>query len=101
MIGRAARLVVLGALLWSLGCLAAAVNWHSWWRKAVAGGGADSYLAVQAQERWQFWVDMTLVGVVVTVLGLALAVWQVVRAAGDLGLDRVPTEAELREIRGR
>lgn len=81
-VNRVARVVVLLALLWSLGSLLAAVNWHSiWLGQQRIDSGSD--VALHAQERWQHWVDMTLLGVVAAVLALAGALWPLVRAAGE------------------
>ncbi len=96
-----ARFVVLAALLWSLVCLVAAVNAHSNWTVLVGVGGAGSPPAVEAQERWQHWVDLTLFGVLAAVAGLVVVFWQVLRVAARLEVDRAPTEEELRERRGR
>lgn len=91
-INRLARAVVLMALAWSLGSLAAAVNWHGNWMTFVRLGDGDTDIALHAQERWQHWVDMTLVGVVVVVVALVAALWPLVRAAGDRARERAVAE---------
>lgn len=100
-ISRVARFVVLGALLWSAVCLVAAVNAHANWMVYVSAGVTDQEDAVEAQARWQHWVDLTLFGVLATVAGLAVVFWQVLRVARRLEVDRPPTEVELLEKRGR
>jgi len=100
-ISRVARFVVLGALLWSLVCLVAAVNAHANWMVYVSAGVTDQPDAVEAQVRWQHWVDLTLFGVLAAVAGLAVVFWQVLRVARRLEVDRPPTEEELLEKRGR
>lgn len=93
-VNRLARVLVVLALAWSLGSLLAAVNWHSSWTALQRSGGGESELVLHAQERWQHWVDMTLVGVVVTVVGLVGALWPLVRAAGERARRQTETETE-------
>jgi hypothetical protein len=100
-VNRVARVLVLLALVWSLGSLLAAVNWHSSWTALQRGGDGESELVLHAQERWQHWVDMTLVGVVVTVLGLVGALWPLVRAAGERAQRRAAADAPARAEAGR
>lgn len=85
-VNRVARALVLLALVWSLGSVLAAVNWHSNWTETLRSGHGGTEAALHYQERWQHYVDMTLIGVVVTVLALALALWPLLRAAGDRAL---------------
>lgn len=92
-VNRLARVLVVLALAWSLGSLLAAVNWHSSWTALQRSGGGESELVLHAQERWQHWVDMTLVGVVVTVVGLVGALWPLVRAAGERARRQTETGA--------
>lgn len=101
LISRVARFVVLGALVWSFVCLVAAVNAHANWSVYVRGGAADTDDAVEAQVRWQYWVDLTLFGVLAAVAGLVVVFWQVLRVARRLQVDRPLTEEELLERRGR
>lgn len=101
LISRVARFVVLGALLWSLVCLVAAVNAHANWSVYVSAGVTDQPDAVEAQARWQHWVDLTLFGVLAAVAGLVVVFWHVLRVARRLEVDRPPTEEELMEKRGR
>ncbi|MGQ7297518.1 hypothetical protein [Quadrisphaera sp. KR29] len=82
-VSRAVRAGLLAALVWSLGSLLAAVNWHGNWMSFVRSGNGEGPVALHAQERWQHWVDMTLAGVLVAVLCLALALWPLLRAAGE------------------
>ncbi|TXR56946.1 hypothetical protein [Quadrisphaera setariae] len=100
-INRVARVVLVLALLWSLVALLAAVNWHVNWTTLQRAGGGGSDFAVHAQERWQLWVDLTLVGVVVAVLALVGAVWPLVRSAGALAQRRGEADADLEiDLRG-
>ncbi|PWJ47204.1 hypothetical protein SAMN06264364_14018 [Quadrisphaera granulorum] len=80
-LNRAARVVLLLAVLWSGGSFAAALNWHRNWQIFAQGASATGPVAVNAQERWQHWIDMTLLGVVVAVVALIVALWPLVLAA--------------------
>jgi hypothetical protein len=100
-ISRVARFVVFGALVWSFVCLVAAVNAHANWSVYVRGGATGTDDAVEAQARWQYWVDLTLFGVLAAVAGLVVVFWQVLRVARRLQVDRPLTEEELLERRGR
>lgn len=100
-INRVARVVLVLALAWSLVALLAAVNWHANWTTLQRAGGGGSDVAVHAQERWQLWVDLTLVGVVVAVLALVGAIWPLVRSASALALQRDEVDADLEiDLRG-
>ncbi|TNM59934.1 hypothetical protein FHN55_19180 [Streptomyces sp. NP160] len=103
-VNRVARAVVLLALVWSLGSLLAAVNWHSNFTALQGSGDSGSEFVLHAQERWQHWVDMTLIGVVVAVLALVGALWPLVRAVGqraERGAEDHAGSATEIDLRGR
>ena len=71
-IERAASSVVVVGLLTAIVSAAAAWNWHSIWRAFALRGDAARAVALQAQDRWQHWVGLCLVSLVVAVAARVL-----------------------------